>query len=58
MSNTRATRPNPALVLPTGNPERILREQKLSFCAEFGGEVPEHNSDDKDEPIHAPNHAF
>lgn len=47
MSSTHATRLNPALIPPTDDPERIFREQELSFHSGYSHEGLGHVSDDK-----------
>lgn len=51
MLSTRATRSIPALVPPTGNSKRILREQELSFGTVYNHKGFEHISDSEREPI-------
>lgn len=52
MSNTSTTRSNPALVPPTGNRKRILREQEFSYRTDFNHEGSGLVRDDKREEIH------
>lgn len=52
LSSIHATSSNPALVPPTGNLERNLREQKLFFRTFYSNEGSRHVSDVKRDPIH------
>lgn len=58
MFNTRATRSNPALALPTGNLGHILCKLELSFRSLCNCEGPGHVSNDECEPIHTLEQAF
>lgn len=52
MSRTRKSRSQPALLPPIDDPERILREKKLSVHTVCSHEGPKHVSNDECEPIH------
>lgn len=58
MSNKGVAWSNPALLLPTSTPRRILHEQMLSFYIMHNYKSPEHVSNDKHDPILTLNHAF
>lgn len=59
MSNDiRETRSNPVLVPPTAYPERILRNQDLSFRSVYSHENPRRADSIKREPIHTLYQAF
>lgn len=51
-NNIRTTQPNPDLVTPTGNPERMLRDQDLSICTVYNHKKPERAGSIERNPIY------